>query len=568
MKLNKLHISILFFIFINLSFYQISLFFWLNQNNYDFFSNTDLKNPENIYASAQETFTTNWLENPTFDDPIEPVWYSKEEGDTSDVKATAGLGHANLSVIGDQGTFSEISGIPTSDDWLNVTNPGFPLYPDIYTIETYGCRVYHHWRDGDADQSTSVHWERNVSLPVNMEDYIITSASLSAVVNATVSANNGGGGGIEVPGDPVDDASTYDYVKFYVLLSDLAKNKVYEIAYNQTIDLGKDSVGATDYMPDTFMNIVSEEVLIFFLSSVLSTDNHNFTITLGIRIWCEDNWVSDQDRWDELLIKSCNLTFTYERKIDQFTSVSWNQNAGKISDLSNGNIIVNEAKLNFKYKIDQTWPSYLSPNSEIKILINENPHAESIKLSSANTSFQEAKVGGFNVTSLITDDVNLSIQLFLADDFRLDKNITISIDDVFLNITYTVTVDTTAPEISIIYPLVDQGFSEPPAYILSITEENIAAMWYTLNGGSNNPIASETGTIDPSAWNSLANGPVTIRFYVRDIADQEAFEDVIVVKVAVEVPPLPPVIPSYNLISLIGVTLAVTLILAKRKLKK
>ena len=92
-------------------------------------------------------------------------------------------------------------------------------------------------------------------------------------------------------------------------------------------------------------------------------------------------------------------------------------------------------------------------------------------------------------------------------------------------------------------------------------------MWYTLNGGSNNPIASETGTIDPSAWNSLANGPVTIRFYVRDIADREAFEDVIVVKVAGEVP-APPGIPGYNLLALIGVTLAVTVILAKRKLKK
>jgi hypothetical protein len=100
---KKKHI-LLFFIFIFLSFSQIALFFLFNQNNYDFFNNslnnTDLKNPEKIHASAQETFTTNWLKNPTFDDPVEPVWYSKGEGDPSDVKATAGLGHANLSVIG------------------------------------------------------------------------------------------------------------------------------------------------------------------------------------------------------------------------------------------------------------------------------------------------------------------------------------------------------------------------------------------------------------------------------------------------------------------------------------
>lgn len=129
-------------------------------------------------------------------------------------------------------------------------------------------------------------------------------------------------------------------------------------------------------------------------------------------------------------------------------------------------------------------------------------------------------------------------------------------------------VDTIPPEISISYPSAVQEFSNPPAYVLSITEDNIAAMWYTLNGGSNNPITSETGIIDSSAWNSLANGPVTIRFYIQDIADREAFEEIIVVKVASEVPTPPPGIPGYNIIALIGVTIIVSLILAKKKLKK
>ena len=129
-------------------------------------------------------------------------------------------------------------------------------------------------------------------------------------------------------------------------------------------------------------------------------------------------------------------------------------------------------------------------------------------------------------------------------------------------------VDTTPPEISITYPSAAQEFSAPPAYILSITEDNIEAMWYTLNGGANNPIASEMGTIDSSAWNSLADGPVTIRFYVRDIADREVFEEVIVVKVAGEVPTPPPGIPGYNLVAFIGVTFIITMILTKRRLKK
>jgi hypothetical protein len=125
------------------------------------------------------------------------------------------------------------------------------------------------------------------------------------------------------------------------------------------------------------------------------------------------------------------------------------------------------------------------------------------------------------------------------------------------------TVDRTPPQISITYPTVAQEFSDAPAYILSIIEENVEAIWYTLNGGTIHPIASESGTIDSSAWNALANGPVTIRFYVRDVADREAFDEVIIVKVASAVP-TPSGIPGYNLIALLGVCSVITLILLKR----
>jgi hypothetical protein len=130
-------------------------------------------------------------------------------------------------------------------------------------------------------------------------------------------------------------------------------------------------------------------------------------------------------------------------------------------------------------------------------------------------------------------------------------------------------VDTTPPpEISITYPSAAQEFSDPPSYILSIEEENVAVMWYILNGGSSIPFTSETGTIDSTAWNTLADGPVTIRFYVRDIADREVFDEVIVVKIAGETPTPPPEISGYNLIAFIGLSLAVSVILVKRKHKK
>jgi hypothetical protein len=278
-----------------------------------------------------------------------------------------------------------------------------------------------------------------------MADYIITSASLTAVVNATVTASPGGfssppnGGGIEVPGDATGGGNTqnytWDYVRFYVLLSDLSNQKVYEVAYNQTTDLGKDSAGLLDTMSDTIMTVVPEEDLIFYLTSVLSSDNHNFTITLGMRIWCEDNWVSDRDRWNALLIKSCDFSFTYEKKIDLFSGVSWNYEGDSITGQ---NISIIEGNLRFKYKIDQTWPSVLSPNSRLRLLINDNPLLESTSLNTATANFSEAKEAGFNVTNLILKDVNitLSIQLFLGDTFPLDQNYRISITDIFLRIVY------------------------------------------------------------------------------------------------------------------------------------
>ena len=393
-----------------------------------------------VNLSRIEEYKEQWLKNSNFSIPVDP-WENQVQGDASDITSFSSFGQANYEVIGEQRSYSNISGIPISSEWTMVHNPEFPLYPDTRTINSEGCYVSHEFQE-HATQFPSVHWERNVSMPVDMEDYIITSASLSAVVNATVTASPGDwdGRGVETPGDATGSGNTqnytWDYVRFYVLLSDLTKNKIYEVAYNQTIDLGKDSAGLKDIMPDTFLTIVPEEDLIFYLTSVLSSDFQNFTVTIGMRIWCEDNWWSDRDRWDSLLIKSCNLTFTYEKKINRFTTASWFQMG---NSLSGENIEITGGNLKFQYKIDQLWPVASSPNSEICFFINDNSLLETTKLSSADTNFQEAKIGGFDVTTLILKDVNISvsIQVFIADTFALNQNITISITDVYLQISYT-----------------------------------------------------------------------------------------------------------------------------------
>lgn len=187
------------------------------------------------------------------------------------------------------------------------------------------------------------------------------------------------------------------------------------------------------------MIAVDEDVLKFSLSQVLKHDNHNFTITLGIDVDCEDNYPGyELDVWYSLLIKSCNLTFTYKKIIDQGTLVSWNQIGNSINGTS---VKVTEANLKFEYKVDQLWPTSLSPNSEIRILINDRQHTETIKLSNAITSFQDAKENGFDLSSITNpyENVTLSIQVYLADGFLLTNNITVSITNVYLTISYTET---------------------------------------------------------------------------------------------------------------------------------
>jgi len=488
----------------------------------------EFKNPQ---LAATETLTAIWYKNPTFDDPIEPTWYSNLEGDQSDINATSGAGQVNYEVLGESKTFSDISGTPLNTEWTEVHNPEFPAYPDNYYIDSEGCYVDHYWYE-QGDQSPSVHWENNVTMPVNMSDYIITSASLSAVINATVSASIGTGtdAGVEVPGDATDNGNTqnytWDYVRFYVLLSDLSKTKIYEAAYNQTVDLGKDAgAGAKDTMPDTLMTTVSEEDLIFYLTSILSSDYQNFTITLGIRIWCEDNWWSDQDSWDSLFIKSCDLSFTYEKKIDQFSSISWGQDGDKITQITNDTIVtINEAKLNFKYKINEDWTE-LSPNSEFRIYINNNKLTETIKLSSANSSFQLAnKLGGFDVFDIISYDVkiNLSIQVYLADEFHLGSKKVISIDDVYLNITYTVEFPDYQTDIEVFFNGVNK--TDNPIFQISAKTDLNITIKYPYNG-SHIPqaVVRLTGNLTASLQENELLGQYTIILNTEDLPIGEIY---------------------------------------------
>jgi len=380
-------------------------------------------------------------------------WTSIKEGDLSDVDAYISQGYGNYLIYGDSGE-KRIDEPLNNLDWHDFNNPEFPISPDNNGSSSAGLWIDHIWNEGvDQTRNTpSIHWKQNITMPVNMSDYIITSASLKVIFNATVTAQGSNPlaphiYGIERPGDYTDgdpDPSPYpeppqfaigDFATFYVLISDLDNNNVFQVAINTTTDLGQDSPEITNYT-DTLLNEVPEEVLISYLTSVLENDNFNFTITLGIDIYCEDNdYNADIDTWNSLIIRSFNLTFTYEKKVNQFTSISWEQTGDQISG---DNIQITNARLNFEYKINQTWSYISSPNSEFRVSINDKQYIETIKLSRATDSFQDAYQGEIDVTSFISKDINvtLSIQVFLADEFGLSEDILISIDDIFFEITY------------------------------------------------------------------------------------------------------------------------------------
>ncbi|NVM55357.1 MAG: hypothetical protein HWN66_16740, partial [Candidatus Helarchaeota archaeon] len=279
------------------------------------------------------------------------------------------------------------------------------------------------------------------------------------------------------------------------------------------------------------------------LTSALGSDDYNFTITLGIFIYCEDNDPAfDLDTWTMIRIKSFNLTFSYEKNIDRNTYADWNQVGNELPQTP-GTLLVDSARLHFRYRSNQSWPTADSPNAEIRMLINNIPHSETVKLSSATASFQDAKTGGYDVTPLIQKNVNitLSLRVYLADNFILNNSITISIDDVYLWINYTITLD--EPSLSVVanttYLFVNQTTQ------MTVTCDNgtglVDTLWYyhPLNT-TNYTIATDfTGQqIHLLNFTSATPGAKLFRFWANSSIGLESYDEVLVVWVQSTAPTL------------------------------
>ena len=403
-----------------------------------------------------------WLENPTFEDPIEPTWYPIIQGDESDVYTSTSTNQANTIIVGDSREKEVLLNTATQSNWMAFLKSDLEIVPQrdsvpYYGIDDDGAWCSHWWWEGETGgqpkNTPRMHWKTNVSMPVDMSDYIITSLSFNAIINASVDQN------IDVAGDTtarwvpsvesIDQFQTYDYAQFYIEVTtlDIDELNTYRIAFNQTRILGNDTLSFYDL--EGYIGAYEEQAIIDAINNVLAVDlgHNNFTIVLGIYMYCEDNNSgTDRDHWDDLRFKFLNLTFSYEKKINQFTFGSWAQD---LSEISGSNVQITDANLNFEYKIDKNWTES-SQNSQIRIFINERKFEQTISLIDYvySSSFQDARPGGYDITEIMLpyENFTLSIQVFLAEDFALDSDITISITDVYLYISYTETFTDPIPE--------------------------------------------------------------------------------------------------------------------------
>ena len=77
--------------------------------------------------------------------------------------------------------------------------------------------------------------------------------------------------------------------------------------------------------------------------------------------------------------------------------------------------------------------------------------------------------------------------------------------------------DTQLPIINITSPTLGDKFGvNAPSFILTVIEDHMGTLWYSIDGGLNNYTITTNGTIDQSAWDALLDGVVTLEFYVND----------------------------------------------------
>jgi len=161
------------------------------------------------------------------------------------------------------------------------------------------------------------------------------------------------------------------------------------------------------------------------------------------------------------------------------------------------------------------------------------------------------------------------------DDYGMGITID-SLDNVYLGgYTYSVDMflvkyapDTVKPVINIHKPTHDEKLGDQsPDYNISIIEENLESIWYTIDSGTTNyTIYQLTGIINQTAWDDAPYGNLTIKFYAKDFAGNVGNNEVIVEKL--KEGEEEPKILGYQLLLFISLISIITIIYLKNHYNK
>ena len=91
--------------------------------------------------------------------------------------------------------------------------------------------------------------------------------------------------------------------------------------------------------------------------------------------------------------------------------------------------------------------------------------------------------------------------------------------------------DTTGPLIIITSPSSGAEIgASAPAFIITITDDHLDSMWYSLDEGLTTYAITTNATIDQAAWAALSEGSITITFYANDTLGNLSFEEILITK--------------------------------------
>lgn len=235
-----------------------------------------------------------------------------------------------------------------------------------------------------------------------------------------------------------------------------------------------------------------------------------------------------------------NYTFTANSTINQF---AWD-------DAPKGNV-----KLTF-YTSDIIYQYFQNTDyiGSAEVIIKKDDEAPIIHISSP-TSGEAFGVNAPSLNVSVTDDYLVSAsRKYTIDGINfysftgngtIDQyawgnmsdgaiTLTFSASDTLDNVGISQSIivkDTTVPVIIIKTPNSGDVFGvNAPSFNVSITEDNLAALWYTLNGGVPYYISPGNGTIDQSAWNNMSDGVITLNFYASDTLGHIGSAEVSIIK--------------------------------------